>query len=98
MIGHTDEKNSECKVAPILKAYKDVEMALNNNYADFIFERFEEYYGDTCQVDKQINDCKICGAKLIFSHSADFKNLMMQESARCPDCGSGNKKLIHILN
>lgn len=73
-------------------------MPLNNNYTDFVFERFEEYYGDSNQVDKQINDCKICGAKLIFSHNSDYKNLMVQESARCPDCGSGSKKLIHVLN
>ncbi len=72
-------------------------MALNN-YTDFKFEKFEEYYGDAKQVKKQIDDCQICGAKLIFSHMSDYKNLVVQESARCPECGSGSKKKIHVLN
>ncbi|MCK5882284.1 MAG: hypothetical protein KAG61_01240 [Bacteriovoracaceae bacterium] len=72
-------------------------MALNN-YTDFKFEKFEEYFGDAIQVKKQIDDCKICGAKLIFSHMSDYKNLVVQESARCPECGSGSCKKVHVLN
>lgn len=66
--------------------------------SDFKFERFEEYYGDVKQVKKLINDCKVCGAKLIKSHLSDYKNLLVQETSRCPDCGSGNCKIIHVLN
>lgn len=65
---------------------------------DFRFEKFEEYYGDADQVKTIMDDCKICGSKLIFSHLADYKNLLVQETARCPECGSGNKKVIHVIN
>ena len=65
---------------------------------DFRFEKFEEYFGDIKQVKKIIDDCHICGGKLVFSHLSDYRNLFVQESARCPDCGSGKKKLVHTLN
>lgn len=65
---------------------------------DFKFERFEEYYGDITQVKKIMDSCKICGSKLIQTHLADYKNFLVQETARCPECGNGNKKTIHILN
>ena len=66
--------------------------------AEIKFERFEEYFGDAGQVQKQIDDCKVCGSKLVFTHLSDYKNLFVQESARCPDCGGNNKKMIHVLN
>lgn len=66
--------------------------------ADFKYEKFEEYWGDIKQVKKIIDDCKICGSKLVLSHLSDYKNLLVQETARCPECGSGNRKIIHILN
>lgn len=65
---------------------------------DFKFEQFEEYYGDIGQVQKQIDDCRVCGEKLVFSHLSDYRNLLVQESARCPECGSNNTKLIHSIN
>ena len=66
--------------------------------AEIKFERFEEYFGDAAQVQKQIADCTVCGSKLVFTHLSDYKNLFVQESARCPECGGNNKKIIHILN
>tara|TARA_R110002072_G_scaffold534_5_gene3794 strand:- start:51265 stop:51477 length:213 start_codon:yes stop_codon:yes gene_type:complete len=65
---------------------------------DFKFEKFEEYFGDVKQVKRQIDDCTVCGAKLVFTHLSDYKNLFIQETARCPECGGSNRKLIHILN
>lgn len=65
---------------------------------DFKFENFQEYFGDGEDVKKIINECQICGAKLVITHLSDYKNLIMQESARCPDCGQGQRKLIHIIN
>lgn len=65
---------------------------------DFKFENFQEYYGDAQTVKKIINDCSICGAKLVITHLSDYKNLLMQETARCPDCGQGHRKLIHVIN
>lgn len=65
---------------------------------DYKFENFEEYYGDIKQVKKIISKCAICGSKLVLSHLSDYKNLIVQESARCPECGNANRKTIHILN
>ncbi len=65
---------------------------------DFKFENYTDYFGDTLEVKKQITECKTCGAKLIHSHLSDYKNLIMQETSRCPECGAGNKKIIHIIN
>ena len=48
---------------------------------DFKYEKYEEYYGDKVQVQKIIDDCKVCGTKLVFTHFSDFKNLMVQ--AKC---------------
>ena len=66
--------------------------------ADFKFERYEEYWGSPENVKKIIDECKVCGSKLLLSHMPDYKNLLVQETARCIECGSGNRKLIHVLN
>lgn len=65
---------------------------------DFKFENFVEYHGTIENVKKQIDECQVCGAKLMLSHLPDYKNLLVQETARCLDCGAGNRKIIHILN
>lgn len=65
---------------------------------EYKFEKFEEYYGDALQVKKIIEDCKICGTKMVHTHMSDYKNMIMHESSRCPDCGQGNRKVIHIIN
>lgn len=70
-------------------------MTIDTSYK---FERFEEYYGDARQVKKIIDECKVCGSKLVHSHLSDYKHMVVQESARCPECGGGNRKLIHIIN
>lgn len=66
--------------------------------SDFKFEKFEEYFGDIGQVRKIINDCGHCGSKLVLTHLSDYKNLIIQETARCPECGQGKRKIIHIIN
>ena len=70
-------------------------MSMDSNYK---FEKFEEYYGDSQQVKKIIDDCKVCGSKLVHSHLSDYKHMVVQETARCAECGGGNRKLIHIIN
>ena len=65
---------------------------------DFKFERYEEYFGTAEEVQKIIGECKVCGSKLLLSHMPDYKNLLVQETARCIECGSGNRKIIHVLN
>lgn len=65
---------------------------------DYKFACYEEYYGSADEVKKIMNECKICGAKLMLSHLPDYKNLLVQETARCLDCGNGNRRIIHVLN
>ncbi|MBD63750.1 MAG: hypothetical protein CME62_00970 [Halobacteriovoraceae bacterium] len=65
---------------------------------DFKFEKFEEYWGTAENVQKIMGHCRICGSKLLLSHLPDYKNLIVQETARCIDCGEGNRKVIHVLN
>ena len=66
--------------------------------ADFKIENYLEYYGDVKNVQKIIDECSECGAKLVFSHLPDYKNFIVQEVARCLDCGKHNRKLLHIIN
>ncbi|MBP5296636.1 MAG: hypothetical protein J6Y94_04815 [Bacteriovoracaceae bacterium] len=65
---------------------------------DYHFEQYEEYFGGREQVKKMIDECPYCGSKLVHSHLSDYQNLIIQETSRCPECGNGRKKLIHILN
>lgn len=65
---------------------------------EFKFEKFESYWGSADNVQKIIGHCQFCGSKLLLSHLPDYKNLIVQETARCIDCGEGNRKVIHVLN
>lgn len=65
---------------------------------DFKIEQYEEYYGNAKQVKKIIDNCRYCKSKLVFTHLASYKNLYMQEVARCPVCNKINRKKLHILN
>ncbi len=65
---------------------------------EYRFEKFEEYFGDVKQVKKVTDECKICGSKLVQTYLSDYKNLIVHETARCADCGGGDRRLIHILN
>jgi hypothetical protein len=65
---------------------------------DFKFENQEQYFGTVEDVKKQIDECKVCGAKLLISHLSDQKNMIVQETARCLDCGCGNRRVFHVFN
>ena len=71
---------------------------MSSSESDFKFEKFEEYFGPIENVQKQISECRVCSSKLIISHMPDYKNLIVQETARCIECGAGNRKVIHVLN
>lgn len=70
----------------------------SSNKELYTFERYEGYYGSPEDVKKIISECSICKSKLILSHMPDYKNLIIQETARCIECGEGSRKVIHILN
>lgn len=65
---------------------------------DFQLENFEELFGDIEQVHKVLNECPVCGSKMVHTHLSDYKNLYIHENSRCTDCGHGNRKKIHHLN
>lgn len=65
---------------------------------EFQFECVEKYKISVDEVKEQVQYCSHCGHELIFSHLPDYKNLMMQETAKCMKCGKGSRKLIHIIN
>jgi hypothetical protein len=69
-----------------------------NDSSEYKIESFEEYWGTLENVVATIANCDICGAKMVFSHLPDYKNLLVQETARCTDCGEGQRKRIHIIN
>jgi len=66
--------------------------------ADYNFEYLEKYFGTVDNVKKIIDECDHCGARMVFSHLPDYKSLLIQEIARCMDCGKKARRLIHILN
>ncbi|MBL6991147.1 MAG: hypothetical protein ISR65_15290 [Bacteriovoracaceae bacterium] len=65
---------------------------------DFKLEQFEKYYGEIEDIKKMLNDCTVCGSKLILSHMSDYTNFIIKETSRCTECGKKNITTIHILN
>jgi len=45
------------------------------------------YSGTVDDVKSQMEVCTICGSRLILKHFSDFTNLVMQEKAKCMECG-----------
>jgi hypothetical protein len=65
---------------------------------DFKFEQFVDYVGTADEIKEKMDKCPVCGSKLLLSHMPDYRNLFVQETARCMECGAGNRKVIHVLN
>lgn len=64
----------------------------------FKLNTYEEYHGGVEKVKNYIDNCSYCGKKLIMSHLPDYKNLIIQESSRCLDCGSVSSTVIYRLH
>ena len=71
---------------------------MSSESKNYEFECLEKYHGGINDVKKQIDLCKCCGKKLNVSHLPDYRNLLIQETALCTDCGEGGRKIIHVLN
>lgn len=65
---------------------------------EFQFEHQEKYVGNVEEIKSSITHCKHCGFEMIFTHQPDYRNLILQEVARCTKCKKGSRKLIHIMN
>ena len=69
-----------------------------NTRPDFVFENFEEFFGDADQVKRMIDNCSNCGNSVVHSHITDYSDMLVQESARCPICGGRKIKKVHSIN
>ena len=65
---------------------------------EFMFENFVEFFGDIQQVKKIMDTCQNCGNSVIHSHSADYSDMTIRESSRCPVCGGKKVSKIHSIN
>ena len=57
-----------------------------------------EYFRNLEKIKKSMNDCPHCGAALLLSHVSDYQNFLIQEHARCLDCGKEKKQDVFIIN
>ncbi|MBF0205378.1 MAG: hypothetical protein HQK53_00670 [Oligoflexia bacterium] len=66
--------------------------------AEYKYECYEEYVGTKEEVIKKIDLCATCGSRLVLGHLPDYKNLLIQEIARCVECGHVIRKVIYVLS
>jgi hypothetical protein len=52
---------------------------------------------DALRAVERYSHCRDCGANLHFSHVTDFIRNLTQETARCPECGSKSRRVVHRL-
>ena len=69
-----------------------------NHSKDYEIECYERYYGGEEEVKKIIEDCPLCGSKLILNHVPDNLNLIMQETSECPACDYTSKRVLHKVS
>lgn len=65
--------------------------------AALCFEEYRDCFGDAGEVMKRHLLCGLCGGHLHFNHMSDFKHGLVQETARCPDCGVRVRQRLHKL-
>jgi hypothetical protein len=65
--------------------------------AALCFEEYKDCFGDPGELMKRHLLCNLCGGHLHFNHMADFKHQLIQETARCPDCGIRVRQRLHKL-
>lgn len=61
------------------------------------FEEYKDCFGDAGEVMKRHLLCTLCGGHLHFNHMADIKYGLIQETARCPDCGIRVRQRLHKI-
>lgn len=71
---------------------------MDSSRKDYEFESYEKYMGTAKEVQEKIENCPNCGTKLTLTHYPDCGNLLIHETACCPDCAYDGRKLICTLN
>jgi DNA-directed RNA polymerase subunit RPC12/RpoP len=56
-----------------------------------------QMFGTANEVMNKYNHCALCGANLHFTHVTDFSRNLTQETARCPECGTKSRQIMHRL-
>ena len=62
-----------------------------------VYEEYRECFGDTNDVMKRLLLCTLCGGHLHFNHMTDYRNNLVQETSRCPDCGIRIRSRLHKM-
>lgn len=56
-----------------------------------------QFFGTVKDIVARYTRCGICGAHLHFSHVTNFAQNLTQEMARCPECGTKARQMLHRL-
>lgn len=87
--------------SPIINTRKEAIMnGKLDNQADptaLCFEEYRDCFGEPGELMKKHLLCGLCGGHLHFNHMSDFRNNLIQETARCPDCGIRVRNRLHKL-
>jgi DNA-directed RNA polymerase subunit RPC12/RpoP len=73
------------------------ESAQNPTNPSLILEDYRDCFGEPREMMRRHLLCVLCGAHLTLNHLADTKNNLIQETARCPDCGIRTRQRVHPL-
>jgi DNA-directed RNA polymerase subunit RPC12/RpoP len=70
------------------------------NDKDILEQDFEleiTFVGTADEVKEQMEICQACGSRLILKHFSDFTNLVMQEKAKCMECGTRVRNALYQM-
>ncbi len=60
-------------------------------------ETLSPFFGTAKDVVAKYTHCVLCGANLHFTYITDFARNMTQETARCPECTTQARRVVHKL-
>jgi uncharacterized protein with PIN domain len=60
-------------------------------------DAISQFFGTAREVVAKYTHCDLCGANLHFTHITDFSKNLTQETARCPECGTKARRIVHRL-
>jgi len=55
------------------------------------------FLGSPMQAVARYSRCPQCSSRLHFTHVTDFSRNLTEETARCPECGTQERKVTHRL-
>ena len=55
------------------------------------------FFGTPRQALSRYTHCVQCNGRLHFSHMTDFSRNLTEETVRCPECGTQDRKVLHRL-